>query len=411
MADATIICPHCQKSIELTEALAAPFIREAQERARAELKKGREALDREKEDLRLSRAAIDETIRERLESEKATLIEKLRAEAQSGVQEELDEVRVGREALEKKVVDGRKDRMELLRQLEEAKEAKESAREEAKKTLLAEREKLVRDAKEAASVEAKLELAARETVIEGLKSKIDELKKRAEQGSQQTQGEAQELVLEEALQDAFPSDVIEEVPKGANGADCLQKVAGPGGLEAGAIIWESKRTKNWSDSWIPKLKEDMERAAAGVAVLVSAVLPKEVRHFECVDGVWVTDFASAIPLAGALRQGVISVARERRSAEGLESKAGEVYEYVTGTAFRQRVQAMLGTYEEMAEDLRKEQAALSKQWAKRQKQLQKLWTGTAGVVGEIQGIAGRSALEIEAIELKALAAGPGAGDD
>jgi hypothetical protein len=245
----------------------------------------------------------------------------------------------------------------------------------------------------------KLRVLEREEQIASMQRQIDELKRKAEQGSQQMQGEVQELELEAMLRAKFPRDSIEPVPKGEFGGDILQGVMGPRNQACGTILWESKRTKHWSDGWLVKLREDQRRAKADVALIVSNNLPKGVHGFEHVDGIWVTESRYAFPLALALRQTLVEVANARQTREGQQTKMELVYQYLTGPHFRQRVAAIVEKFEEMRSDLEKERTAMTRIWAKREKQIRGVIEATAGMYGDLQGIAGKALEEIEALSL------------
>ena len=164
----------------------------------------------------------------------------------------------------------------------------------------------------------------------------------------------------------------------------------------------SKRTKSWSDTWLSKLREDQRTAKAEIAVIVSQVLPKGVETFEMVDGVWVTHPRTAIPVAMMLRHALIEVASARQATEGQQTKAEMVYQYLTGPRFRQRVQAIVEAFSSMQDDLDKEKKAITKQWAKRTEQIERVMQATVGMYGDLQGIAGKTLQEIEGIDLMAL---------
>jgi hypothetical protein len=254
-------------------------------------------------------------------------------------------------------------------------------------------------AKSEAEERLKLRVLEKEEQIASMQRQIDELKRKAEQGSQQLQGEVQELELEAMLRAKFPRDVIEAVPKGEFGGDILQTVMGPQNQPCGTILWESKRTKHWSDGWLAKLREDQRRAKADVALIVSNNLPKGVYGFDHVEGVWVTESRSAFPVALALRQMLVEVANARQVREGQQTKMELVYQYLTGPHFRQRVAAIVEKFEEMRSDLEKERTAMTRIWAKREKQIRGVIEATAGMYGDLQGIAGKALEEIEALSL------------
>ena len=190
-----------------------------------------------------------------------------------------------------------------------------------------------------------------ELIIDGLQKRIEELKRRAEQGSQQLQGEVQELKLEDVLSGYFTQDGILPVAKGEYGGDVLQAVKGPNTQTCGSILWESKRTKNWSDGWLSKLRDDQRAAKAEIAVIVSQVLPKDVETFGQLDGIWITSPRTIIPVAIVLRQSLIEIARARQTSEGQQTKMELVYQYLIGPRFRQRVEAIVERFQEMQGDL------------------------------------------------------------
>ena len=205
----------------------------------------------------------------------------------------------------------------------------------------AEREKLKEEIEKRLNEQHRFKDLEKEKLIEAMKNQIEELKRKAEQGSQQLQGEVLEIELEELLNKNFPYDTIMPVPKGLRGADVIQNVCTPSGQQCGTIIWESKRTKAWSDAWIDKLKEDQREAKSDIAVIVSIALPKDMTGIGQINGVWVTDFTLAIGLAEALRVTLIEVAKTKTSAEGKSSKMEMLYEYLSGPEFRQQIEGIV----------------------------------------------------------------------
>ena len=267
---------------------------------------------------------------------------------------------------------------------------------------------VVRDkAKHDAEEGLKLKISEREETIAGMQRQIEVLKQKAEQGSQQLQGEVQEMELEALLAAKFPTDLVEPVPKGEFGGDILHRVLSPSGQQCGMVMWESKRTKNWSDGWLGKLKNDQRAAKADFAVLVSRTLPEEVVAFDFVEGVWVVEPRCAIPVAIALRQSLIELASARQTSAGQRTKMGMVYEYLTGPRFRARVESIVEKFTEMEADLAKERRTMTRLWAKREEQIRGVIESTAGMYGDLQGIAGKSLHEIEGLEIAMLPAGEG----
>jgi hypothetical protein len=257
-------------------------------------------------------------------------------------------------------------------------------------------------ARKEAEDEMKLKVSEKEQTIASMQKKIEELKLKAEQGSQQLQGEVQELELESLLRTKFPHDTIEPVPKGEHGGDALHRVNSPLGQSYGTILWESKRTKNWSDGWLAKLRDDQRTAKAEIAVIISQVLPKGIETFGLVEGVWVALPQAALPVAMALRYTIIEIATARQIADGQQTKAEMLYSYLTGARFRQRVQAIVEAFSNMKEDLDKERKVITKQWAKRDEQIERVMLATVGMYGDMQGIAGKTIQEIDGLEMKVL---------
>jgi hypothetical protein len=270
--------------------------------------------------------------------------------------------------------------------------------------LTATRDQARREAEE----EQRLKVAEKEQTIAAMQKQIEELKRRAEQGSQQLQGEVQELDLENLLRSRFAFDLIEPVPKGEFGGDVVQRVVTTGGQPGGTILWESKRTRNWSDTWLVKLREDQRAAKAEIAVIVSHALPKDVDTFDVIDGVWVAHPRAAIPVATILRQSLLDVALARSATEGQQTKTEMVYQYLTGPRFRHRVEAIVEAFSTMQTDLDRERKAIMKQWARREVQIERVMQATVGMYGDLQGIAGKTLQEIEGLDLLAL---EGPGDD
>jgi len=264
----------------------------------------------------------------------------------------------------------------------------------------------VDDVREKAKIEAedalKLKVSEKEEQIASMQRRIEELKRKAEQGSQQLQGEVLELELEESLRSKFPFDTIDPVAKGEFGGDVLQGVVAPSGLTSGSILWESKRTKNWSDGWLAKLRNDQRNAKAEIAVLVSKALPKEIDSFSAIDGVWVTAPKYAVPLASALRQSLVEIAASKQTQIGQQTKMELIYEYLTGPRFRHRIEAIVEKFSDMQSDLDREKKTTMRLWAKREAQIQGVIESTVGMYGDMQGIAGQALQEIEGLTVPLL---------
>jgi hypothetical protein len=301
-----------------------------------------------------------------------------------------------------KLAEAQKAQAEVTRKQRELEDAKRELELTVAKRVQAELDAACEKAKKEAEEELKLKVLEKEQTIASMQRQIEDLKRRAEQGSQQLQGEVQELEIESLLSSRFPRDMIQSVPKGEFGGDVLHRVVGPLGQPCGTILWESKRTKNWSDSWLPKLREDQRTAKAEIAVIISQALPKDVETFDLVDGVWVAHPRVLIPIAITLRNSLIEVASARQAAEGQQTKMEMVYQYLTGPRFRQRIQAIVEAFSSMREDLDRERKAITKHWAKREEQIDRVMQATVGMYGDLQGIAGKTLQEIEGLEFQGL---------
>ena len=420
MTEPTITCPKCKTEIKLTESLAAPLIESTRQQFEQQLAQKdsdiaqREQAVRDKEtQLAETRTKLDEQVanqvEEQLKKDRARIVTEEARKAKLAVSTDLDaktrELADLQEVLkirDEKLAEAQKAQAEVIKKQRELDDAKReidlTVEKRVQEGLTATREQAKKEAEE----ELKLKVAEKDQTIVSMQKKIEELKHRAEQGSQQLQGEVQELELEGLLRSKFPLDIIEPVPKGEYGGDALHRVVGVTGQQCGTILWESKRTKNWSDTWLPKLRDDQRAAKAEIAVIVSQTLPKGLDTFDQIDGVWVTSPRTAIPVAMSLRHALIEVATARQATEGQQTKAEIVYQYLTGPRFRQRVQAIVEAFSSMQEDLDKEKKAITKQWAKREVQIDRVMQATVGMYGDLQGIAGKTLQEIEGLSLAAL---------
>jgi len=227
---------------------------------------------------------------------------------------------------------------------------------------------------------------------------IEELKRKSEQGSMQLQGESQELLLEEILKGNFPFDLIDEVGKGVEGADCIQTVRNSSGVNCGKIIYESKRTKAWSNSWIDKLKADKRNTGADVAILVTQVFPKDMEKFGEKDGVWICNFSEVSSVSYLLRNGIIKIYEAQKSQENKGDKMQMLYDYLTGNEFRGQMEAIVEGFVAMKQSITKERIQMEKLWKEREKQLEKVLLSTSGMYGSVKGIAGASVSNIPLLE-------------
>ncbi|MBT9483146.1 MAG: DUF2130 domain-containing protein [Sediminibacterium sp.] len=237
-----------------------------------------------------------------------------------------------------------------------------------------------------------------EKQIEDQKKLVEEMRRKSEQGSMQLQGEVQELMLEEMLQATFPFDKIEEVGKGVRGADCIQIVRNQFGNESGKIIYESKRTKDFSNEWIEKLKKDMRSHGADVAVIVTQTFPKDMERFGEKDGVYICTFTEVRSVALLLRNALLKIADARKSQENKGDKMVMLYDYLTGTEFSEQWKAIREGFMSMRQSIQKERDTMERLWKAREKQLEKVLLNAAHIQGSVEGIAGADAVNLNLIE-------------
>ena len=420
MSEATITCPNCKKEIKLTKSLASPLIESTRKQYEELLtQKDTDILKREK--VIQEREKTLESERTKLDKQVATQVENILKQERTRIADEearkakliletdleqkTNEISDLKEVLEKrdaKLAEAQKEQAELLRKQRELDDDKRelelTIEKRVQEGLNTVREQIQKETEE----QMKHKVMEKEQTITSMQRQIEELKRKAEQGSQQLQGEVLELDLESLLGTRFPIDKIEPVPKGEYGGDIVQRVNSASGQQCGSILWESKRTKNWSDGWLEKLRKDQRVAKAEIAIIVSQALPKDIEMFDHVDGVWVTHPRLAMPVAMTLRNALIEIASARQASEGIQTKAEMVYQYLTGPRFRQRIQAIVEAFSSMQDDLEKEKKAITKQWAKRTEQIDRVMQATVGMYGDLQGIAGRTLQEIEGLSLSAL---------
>jgi len=409
MNDTTIACPHCGGQIELTETLAGPLVQRMRETFEKRLAEGEramlereQALAREKIALAAEKAGLDESLRTRLAEERARIAAAEAEKARAAAAADLAARDARNAELAAKLAEAQKAQAAALER-ERALADREREIELTIEKAVSEKAEAIRRKAEAEAAEAeRLKLAERDKVIADMKHQMEEMKRKAEQGSQQLQGEVLELSLEAALAARFPHDRLEPVAKGVSGADVIQNVLTPAGAACGAILWEVKRTKAWQAAWLPKLREDQRAAGAAVAVLLSDALPAGVTSFDLIDGVWVAHPRLAEPLALILRQSLLDLRMAVAVQEGQATKTEMVYAYLTGPRFRQRIEAVIERFTEMQDDLNRERRAMQKLWARRDQQIAAVLGATSGLYGDLQGIAGSAVPDLPALDLPLL---------
>lgn len=425
LLEPTISCPRCHNEIKLTESLAAPIVEATRLHFEQEIARKDKEIENREAEVKTQKKAVDEAQRrieeqvsERLQAACTTIAAEEARKAKDACASEigqrtteLAELRQILEAKDAKLTEAQNAQAEVMRKERALNDEKRELELTIEKRLQAS----VAEVRQKARIEAedgmKLKVSEKEEQIASMQRQIEELRRRAEQGSQQLQGEVLELHLEAILRERFPLDSIASVGKGEFGGDILHRVVSMTGLPCGTILWESKRTKNWSDGWLAKLRNDQRTAGADIAILVSTSLPKEIDSFGLVDGVWVTDSRFMIPLAIVVRHSLGEIASTRQTREGQATKMELVYQYLTGPRFRHRVEAIVEKFSDMQADLDRERKTMTRLWAKREAQIAGVVDATVGMYGDLQGIAGRALQEIEGLQHPLLEGGTGENDD
>ncbi len=306
---------------------------------------------------------------------------------------------------EEKIKESRKKELEYLQKEQALKNKEEELQLTIQRQLIVEREKIKEEISKGEAEKSSIkeqEYIMRnkelEKQLEDQKKLADEMRRKSEQGSMQLQGEVQELLLEELLQSTFPFDKIEEVGKGVRGADCIQIVRNQFGNESGKIIYESKRTKDFTNDWIEKLKKDMRHFGCDVAVIVTQTLPKDMDRFGEKDGVYICNFNDVKSVALLLRNAILKIADAKKSQENKGDKMVMLYDYLIGTEFSEQWKAISEGYRSMRQSIQKERDAMEKMWKAREKQLDKILLNAAHIKGSVEGIAGADAVNLNLLE-------------
>jgi hypothetical protein len=393
----TIKCPGCGEAIPISEAIHHQIAERTRRELKTEALEAKRLLTARERELDEKAASLDQTISDRLAAERANLSKEIEAGLRSGLSMEIADLRRQADERSQRLAQAHEIELELRtekRKLEEREKARDL---EMARKLDEERVRLQQEISTQLEEEHSRQVAEKDKRLSDAMKVNDELRRKLQQGSQQLQGEVLELALEDLISQTFPLDLVQPVPKGTNGADIIQRVQNQSGYLAGSIIWESKRTKAWSDGWIHKIKDDQRQVKADIAIMVSEALPKDCSHFKQISGIWVTHPRCAIHLAGALRLILLEVASAKRGAVGKNEKMEILYAYLSGVEFRQKVDAIVEAFVTMQEDLQEERRSTERRWAKREKTIQRVITNTSGMYGDLQGLVGSSLATIPAL--------------
>ncbi|MCC7435380.1 MAG: DUF2130 domain-containing protein [Methanoregulaceae archaeon] len=398
-----ITCPSCEHTFALTETLVSQLEAEVSAKFQAERKRAEAEIAKREADLTRREAERDQAIATAVAAARVTIEAEAKTKAGEATRKDLADLQAQLSEAKVKQKQAEDAELALRKEKRELEAARESWELEKARQLEEERKSIREHEAQVAGEAARQQIAERDLKIKQLSEQADLLKRKAEQGSVQLQGETLELELQSALTSYFKTDDIEEVKKGCRGGDWLQHVRPMGGSCAGTILWEAKRALNWSNDWPAKSKQDAFEQDAAIAVIVSEVLPKGVQHFGMVEGgVWVTKPEHAVALATALRCTLIETARVQAAVEGRSTKAEALWDYVTGREFKTRVENAMEAYRDLVDDHQKEKTATLRRWAKREKAHERLVASLSGIHGDIQGLGGADVPEMDEGEILSL---------
>ncbi|HHD75716.1 MAG TPA: DUF2130 domain-containing protein [Campylobacterales bacterium] len=418
MSQTTIKCPNCQTQIDVNAILYHQLEDELKQKNLAEQKKLRDEVEAKRQEYKeafdglkakeLAIAEAKEKFNEELQKATKEQVKLEKQKLQEALKKELAEEQRESMALLQKELNDKSEQVKELNnskiEIEKLKREKEEIASKAQaeaqvaltEQLNLEKEKLQKALEE----QNELKFKQKDEQLEQIKRELENARRKAEQGSMQIQGEALELAIESWLASQFPFDSIEEVKKGAFGADCVQHVHTRETQNCGIICYESKNTKTWSDGWINKLKQDMLTVNANIGVLVTSVYPKEMQRMGFVDGIWVCSLDEFKGSVSLLRESLIRIHQTAQKEENKSDKMTLLYNYMTGNEFAMQMRAIVDGFIKMQEELDKEKRSLMASWKRRQKTIDGVLANTTEMYGSLQGIAGSSAIaQIEALEL------------
>jgi len=389
MNDQTLICPQCQTVIPLSQALTEQITHQLQHKLEGEFS----------QKLENATQKVELEQKSKLEAEKQKIWAIAQNKAREKIDVELKDLQAQFSEKTKKLEAAEKNELELRKKARQLDEDKRNFELDMQRKLDDERQKLVSEARKSEADQQRLKFLEKDKQIEIMQKTIEELRQQSQQGSMQIQGEVQEDDLKQLLTAAFFTDLISDVPTGIKGADLVQIVNNQLGQKAGVILWESKNTKAWSNDWLVKLKQDQGAAEADMCVLVSRVLPDDIKGFGVKNGVWILEYQYVLPLITTLRIHLLEVAKIKSSLVGRDQKMAYLYDYLSGTQFKNRIEAIVMAFSTMKTDLDTERRAMERMWRKRSQEIERVIENTAGLYGDLQGIIGHSLPTIQSLEL------------
>ncbi|WP_138994894.1 DUF2130 domain-containing protein [Larkinella sp. C7] len=405
---ATLTCPHCSEAIDFESTLVHQIKNQLTEQQTRQFAGQQKALDQRAEALKQQQAQLNqqstaqqEEVERLLREQRVQLVQQLKKQLQAEQNTELDQLKDELREKSTRIRTMQQQELDLRRQQRQLEEQRDAMGLEVEKRLQSERQTIEQKAIKKARDESQFHADQQQGIIDSMALQLSEMKRRIEQGSQQVQGEVQEVALEKLLADAFPFDQIEEVSKGISGADVVHTVRNEFGQICGRIIYESKRTKAFSPAWIGKLKSDLQAHKGDIAVLVTETMPKGSLQFGDHEGIWVCSFQEVRALACVLRQGVLRVAEVQALRQNQGEKMQVLYNYLTSTEFRQCMEGIVQTFRAMQDGLEKEKRATKRQWAEREKLIEAVIDNSACMYGSMRAIAGGAVAQIDGFEMEA----------
>mgnify|MGYP006106697331 FL=1 len=408
--ESQIKCPNCDSNIDVQDILSHQLEDEIKQKYQAQIiidkkryEAGEEKLKQEKLDFEKTKKKENELFQERLDSqlkeEKKAIEVKLKSKLKEEQSEQFEALQKELNEKSEQVKELNRSRAEIEKLKREKGELKEAAEAESQKKLneilITEKEKIRK------LEEDKNELRFKEMQkqLEDQKSLTEEMKRKQEQGSMQLQGEVQELAIEEWLAAQFPLDSIEEIKKGARGADCLQHVNTRSAQNCGTIYYESKRTKDFQPSWIEKFKADIRDKGANIGILVTEAMPSDMNRMGLKDGIWICNYEEFKGLCAVLRESIVQLSTAISTQDNKGDKMNMLYTFLTGNTFRMQVEAIVEGFTQMKSDLESEKRSMQRIWKQRDKQIEKVTTNTIDMYASIKGIAGNAIQSVKALEL------------
>jgi hypothetical protein len=393
-----ITCPECGAEFELTKSLEKDIKQHLEEEIQKKYKKRFDELEQMKEDVDKEKKQIAKEIENGIKQEKEKLKKQIKEEL---VNEAVEENKLLKEDL-KKIRKDLKEAKSTELEVEKLKDKldKQGIELETKirKELKKEKKEREEELKRKYEGQLKEKEIANKRQIESMKKTIEELKKKADQKSSKIQGEVQELILQNILEEMFPDDSFKEVKSGKTGSDIIQTVIYKG-KKIGKIAIESKKTENWSNKWIKKLKKDIEDSKSDIGILVTQAMPKDIDTIGTIDNIWVADFNFVKPIAYTIRTSLIEIKRTQKAANIKDEHLEVLYQYIISNSFVSKIQNIVKSFQSMKTDLEKEKSSMEKIWAKREQEINNVIKNTARLYGDLQGQLDNKLPEVTALQM------------